>query len=367
MLEGIRVLDLTRLLPGPYATLRLADMGAEVIKIEDGVSGDPARFMGPLHNGTGVVFLAQNRGKQSVHLNLKSDEGQDVLRHLVKQSDVLIESQRPQVMHSYGLDYESLRALNPRLVYCSLTGYGQNGPFSKLAGHDLNFMAYSGVLAQLTDERGASIVPTLQLADYIGGISATEAILAALVARERSGLGRFLDVSITDALIGFMTTHGLHHALFTDQRGLPELSGRYVCYNLYATADGRQVALAALEPKFWNLFCQKVGYEDWSGHQFSTTSKDNPIYVELCQCFWSRTCAEWGAFAREHDCCLSPVLTLEEALASEYAQDSHLTFELHSRKWGTLFQVKTSAGGRNVLSEDVLSSPPELADSPQDG
>lgn len=348
MLSGIRVLDFTTLLPGPYASLRLSELGATVIQVEP-PAGDPARHIGPKRAGEGVVFAANHRGKQSVRLNLKSSE--DCARALVlaAEADVVLEGFRPGVAEALGIGYDAVRSRNPGVIYCSLTGYGQYGPWSARAGHDINFLAASGVQSLLVDEAGRPVMPRLQLADLLGGIAAAEAILAALVQRARTGRGGRIDLSMTDVLMGLLPTHA---ALPDDPEGtlgIPELSGRYVCYHIYRTADDRFVSLGALETKFWARFCRALGREAWVDAQFSHAVDENPVYKELCRLFEGRLLAEWKAFSLEVDCCLQPVLSPREAFCSAHAKARRLVAE-ESGSAGAGLRVFTSAGGHGAYA-----------------
>lgn len=303
MLEGIRVVDFTRYLPGPYATLRLADMGAEVIKVESPGTGDPARVM-----GDGFVYRANNHKKKSVTINLKSTKGQALAVQLACQADVVVEGFRPGVADALGIGYEELQKVRPEIIYCSISGYGQTGPLSKLGGHDLNYMALSGVLSQLTDQEGSPSQPGIQLADMLGGIVASEAILAALINKPRTGKGKFLDISLTGALTGLMNLHQLIHKEIGDENGLPELRGTLISYRLYETQDGRYISLCALERKFWENFCLAVGQEKWIDDHLSQAAEENQTFREVKALFKSRTFAQWSRFSCETDCCLAPVL-----------------------------------------------------------
>ena len=339
MLEGIRILDFTQLLPGPYATLRLADLGAEVIKVEP-PGGDPARFM-----DNGSVFLANNRNKRSIVLDLKSQD--DVLKawNWAKSSDVILEGYRPGVAARLGIGYDTLRKINVGLVYCSLTGYGQTGPMRDLAGHDLNYLAASGVLDQLRQANKMPIVPSIQLGDLVGGIVAAEAILAALVHRGKTGQGQYLDVSITDALVGLLTNHFFIEAKSAQSHGIEVLAGRVVCYNVYATSDNRYVALGALEPKFWEAFCTAINRPEWLSNQFSPATCHNPVFREMVDLFASRDRQFWAALGAKADCCLTPVLAIAEVRDSDQAQDRGLVCEMTTAHWGLLYQTATHAGG----------------------
>jgi crotonobetainyl-CoA:carnitine CoA-transferase CaiB-like acyl-CoA transferase len=316
-LDGIRVLDLSRLLPGGYCSLLLADYGADVLKVEDTGPGDYIRWAPPAYEGVepsaaSALFLSLNRGKRSLRLNLKVKQGRDVLLRLVREHDVLLESFRPGVLDRLGVGYERLRDENPRLVYCAITGYGQEGPDRDRPGHDMNYLARGGLLG-LSGERGGPPVPAAgQIADIGGGgLMAAFGILAALQERERSGAGQLVDVSMTRGAQSWLAMVAARH--FADgavpRRGELELAGGLPCYRPYACADG-WVALGALEPKFWQALCAGLGREDLLERQM-----DQAVATELEAIFAARTRAEWAAFDDEHGCCLEPVLDLDEALA----------------------------------------------------
>jgi crotonobetainyl-CoA:carnitine CoA-transferase CaiB-like acyl-CoA transferase len=315
-LAGVRVLDLSRLLPGGFCSLLLADYGAEVLKVEDTGPGDYIRWAPPAYDGVepsaaSALFLALNRGKRSMRLDLKLREGRDVLFRLAREYDVLLESFRPGVLDRLGAGYERLREENPRLVYCAITGYGQQGPDRDRAGHDMNYLARGGLLG-LSGERGGPPVPAAgQIADLGGGaLMAAFAILAALRERDRSGEGQLVDVSMTRGAQSWLALVAARY--FADgavpRRGELELAGGLPCYRPYACADG-WITLGALEPKFWHAFCAGVGRDDLRDRRL-----DRGIEPELEALFGTRTRAEWAAFDAEHGCCLEPVLDLDEAL-----------------------------------------------------
>ncbi|HZG71533.1 MAG TPA: CoA transferase [Chondromyces sp.] len=340
MLSGLKVFDFTQYLPGPYATLRLADLGADVIKIER-PGGDPARSL-----SGGKVFEANNRGKKSIVVDLKDREEQRNLVQLLQEADVIIESFRPGVMASLGLGYEQLANQNPGLIYCSLSGYGQAGTLSKLGSHDINYMALSGVLSQLKDQNGRPVHPSITFADLIGGMAASEAILAAAFKRERSGEGSYIDLAMTDVVMSLLT----NHVLYEGGRGVPSLTGDIVSYHLYETKDGRFMSMGALELKFWQNFCFALERPDWVEHHFSPVREDNPVYKEVCAKFRSKTFAEWIEFSEKIDCCMAPVLEIEESIHSTYNKERQRIF---SAPWKTL-QVKTAP------QSVALTEPPEL-------
>ena len=327
MLEGIRIIDFTNYLPGPYATLRLAELGAEVIKIEP-PGGDPARSTGVSQtDAIGPVFLGQNRGKKSVSLNLKSEAGRNAALKLIAGADAVIESFRPKVMEKFGLGYAEVKKLNPGVVYVSITGYGKGNPLAELGSHDLNYMAISGILAQLKDQAGRPIHPSNTFADFIGGMAAAERILAGLVSRLKTGEGSYHCLSLADAMVSLMT----NHVLLEQQTGYPQgvsvLNGTIVSYGLYETSDGRYVSMGALEPKFWQNFCDGVGREDWVTAHFSTADSDNPVYREIQELFKNKTFAEWIDFGQKVDCCLAPVLEVGELAEFPYFRDREVIYD----------------------------------------
>ncbi|MFM0474476.1 CaiB/BaiF CoA-transferase family protein [Paraburkholderia strydomiana] len=361
-LRGLRVLDLTRLLPGPVAALRLAELGAEVLKIEAPGAGDPTRTMmqsssDRVAGRPGAFYRLVNRGKRETRLDLKSEAGRNVLRALAAEADVLIESFRPGVMDRLGVGYATLRAANPRLVYCAISGYGARGPFADHAGHDLNYIGYAGVLDQLTDRDGAPIVPNFQIADLLGGaLSAVTQILAALLHVSRGGEGRFVDVSMTHAThahnviaqvalangdsAGNAARDKAAGAAGNTARNATEhtgpgaglLNGGVPCYNLYRTLDGRWLAVGALELKFWESLCMALDRPEWATRHWSLGQAiGGPDAValtrELADVIGSRALDEWVALLEPLDCCVSPVLTAAEAaqhpLFNPQAQDEH--------------------------------------------
>src|SRR5277367_3132289 len=255
-LQGTRVLDLSRLLPGPFATLVLADLGATVDKIEDTTGGDYLRFMPPQVAGESVAFQLLNRGKRSAVLDLKKPEGRAAMKRLVASYDVLFDQFRPGVLARLGLGHDELRALNPRLVVCALTGYGQTGDLAQRAGHDLDYLARAGILGVQGPAGGAPQVPGFQLADISGGLWCVIAIQAALAERTRTGEGAVLDVAMTDGVLGFAAMAVGAALLGEDvKRGDEVLTGAIAPYQTYLSSDGHPIALAALEPKFWAAFC----------------------------------------------------------------------------------------------------------------
>lgn len=309
-LSGLKVIDLSRLLPGPYASLVLADLGAEVIKVESTDGGDYLRWMPPLAgagNGrSSWAFNALNTAKQSICLDLKQPDGRDILRELASTADILIESFRPGVMDRLGLGYVDLERLNPRLVYCAITGYGQDGPFADAPGHDLNYLALSGALSLAGPaDRPPPVLP-VQVADIGGSLWAVVGVLAAIEARHGTGRGRFVDISMTEGATSWLTAAFAPHlngASDPAPRGRDVLTGGQCCYRTYTCADARHYTLAALEPKFWAFFCHAVEQPTWVSRQFDPT-----LGTEIETLFASRPASAWESLLSGTDACAEPVL-----------------------------------------------------------
>jgi crotonobetainyl-CoA:carnitine CoA-transferase CaiB-like acyl-CoA transferase len=320
-LDGVRVLDLTRLLPGPVCTLHLADLGADVIKIEDPEAGDYARGMDARPGEMSVFYRMVNRSKRSVCLDLKQAEDRGIFLALCREAHVLAEGFRPGVTARLGIDYAAVRAANPAIVYCSITGYGQAGPYAQRAGHDINYLSLAGVLDQAGTAGGPPALSNLQVADLLGGAqTAAIGILAALLDARSTGQGRHVDVAMCEATLA----HNVFalHALQTHGRTLPRgtdlLTGGYPCYRVYATRDGRHVAVGALEEKFWRSFCDAMGRPDWIPLQFATGDAGAALGAEVAAAFARESQAHWVRVFGAIDCCVTPVLSLEEALADEH-------------------------------------------------
>ena len=319
LLSGLRVLDLTRNLPGPFATRLLADLGATIIKVEP-PEGDPAR---PL----AALFEALNHGKECRTIDFRSSADLDRLRAWVQEADVLLDSFRPGVLQGLGLDAATLHALNPRLVMVSITGYGQHGPWAQKAGHDLNFMALSGVLDQVRAPTGELALSNVQWGDLAGGSAmACIALLAAVFEAQKTGQGRQLDVSMVHGLHAQLVmpkaTGAMLAPLLGRRPGAGEdlLNGVLPCYNLYATQDGRHLAVGALEFKFWKVACEVFGRADWVAQhwqrgQLPGSPECAALRGEVAQLVASHTLAYWSERFAQADACVTPVLTLEEAQA----------------------------------------------------
>ncbi|MFA8438773.1 CaiB/BaiF CoA transferase family protein [Pueribacillus sp. YX66] len=331
-LKNIRVLDLTRLLPGPYCSQFFADFGAEVIKIEEPKVGDYARWTEPRVDGYSAMFASLNRNKKSVTLNLKLDDDRKQFRELVKTADVLIESFRPGVMNRLGLGYEDLKELNPKLVYCAITGFGQTGPYKDKPGHDINYLSYAGLLHFNVGAQGEKpTVPATQIADLGGGaLMGVAGILTALMGRNVTGKGQFVDISMMDGVVSWMQTvlpEYLAGKPVTE--GELTLAGGRACYGVYETADGRYLSVGALEPKFWRTFCEGIERPDLISLLDAPQETQVELRKTIQQEIGQKTLAEWNVIFEKIDACVSPVLTLDEMIEDPQvkARDMLVTYE----------------------------------------
>lgn len=321
-LHGIRILDLTRLLPGPVATMQLADMGAEVIKIEDPGLGDYARSMGHVRHQVSQFFVAVNRGKQFLQLDLKDGTQRAEFLRMVESADVVVESFRPGVMDKLGVGWSVLKRHNPKLVMCAISGYGQDGPLAQAAGHDINYIGYAGMLEQTVGSDGTPALSNLQVGDLLGGAqTAVQGILAALLGVKMGGPGRLVDVSMTDAVFA----HNIMPLVAVNNFGKPAvpggdlLTGGVPCYNVYRTSDGRFMAVGALELKFWETCCEVLQRPDlkrqhWAHGQTVGGTEAMAVKAELDTIFASRSMTEWTEKFAAADCCVTPILRADEAI-----------------------------------------------------
>jgi crotonobetainyl-CoA:carnitine CoA-transferase CaiB-like acyl-CoA transferase len=341
-LKGIRILDLTRLLPGPFLTQLLTDLGAEVIKVETPTAGDYARHAPP-EMKLGGLFEMINQGKKSIAINYRNPRGREALLKLTATADVVIESFRPGGAARFKIDYDSLRAAKPDLIYCALSGYGQEGPYSRRAGHDLNYSAISGALSLNAREGGAPIPFGVTIADLSGAMMAGLAILGALVGRQSSGTGAYLDVALLDGVFSLMMP--LAGAAYF--KGLPvgagmlALQGGLACYNLYETSDGKHLSLGALEPTFWTDFCNVTGRSDLISRQFDTSIKG-----EVAGIFKTRSLADWLEAFAASDGCVEPVLSFEEALQNPQIKARGYVREENGRAVGLNSPFVFAQGGQ---------------------
>jgi crotonobetainyl-CoA:carnitine CoA-transferase CaiB-like acyl-CoA transferase len=369
-LDGVRVLDLTRLLPGPLCSLHLADMGADVIKIEDPGAGDYARLRSADDKaGLAPVFAQINRNKRSLKLDLKQTAGVRTFMDLAAESQVVIEGFRPGVVSKLGVDYARVRERNPAIVYCAISGYGQTGPLRDVAGHDINYCGYAGVLHQCGARGGPPAVPNFQIADLLGGtLSAAMGILAALLGAQRSGSGRYVDVSMTDCSLAHNVVPFARAACEGEARprGQDALSGGLPCYGVYQTSDGGYMALGALEAKFWRAFCEAVARPDLIEHHMVSGETADRVRAEVAEIFKSSSREDWSRRLAGADCCASPVLSPSEARQHPHLRErgmfvtangagpacGELAFPLHMSDFD--FEIARPAPGHGEHSREIL-------------
>ncbi|MBE0415103.1 MAG: CoA transferase [Dehalococcoidia bacterium] len=346
-LEGIRVIDLTRLAPGPYCTMFLADLGADVIKIEPG-GGRAAIALFPQTAVEGErmrAYNAEGRNKRSIVMNLKMREAREVFYKLAAKADVIIEEFRPGVVKRLGVDYETIRKINPRIVYCSLTGYGQDGPYEQVAGHDINYISTGGAQG-IIGERGRrpTVIANL-IADYAaGGMHAAIGILAALLARERTGKGQHVDIAMMDGVVSLMHAEAASY-LATGRvpvTGDVLFFGGAPHYNIYETKDGKYISIGALEPWFYENLCKVLGREDFIAHEFTGGEKWEEIASCFREIFLTKTRDEWVNLLRETDTCVAPVYSLDEVFSDPQVIHRKMVVEIDHPTLGKVKQVGIS-------------------------
>jgi crotonobetainyl-CoA:carnitine CoA-transferase CaiB-like acyl-CoA transferase len=338
-LGHLKVLDLSRQLPGPYCSTLLADLGADVLAIAN--PNDPL--------GVGIPFLARN--KRSMTLNLKAAAGRDIFLRLADHADVVLEGYRPGVPMRLGIDFDILRARNPRLIYCSISGYGQDGPYRDRVGHDINYIGYAGVLNFIGEAGGAPIIPGVQIADIAGGgLMAAIGILTAVIGREHTGRGQFVDISMLDGTLSCNAYHVLLYQLSgrLPSRGGEQLTGRYPCYAVYETRDGRHLTIGAFEPHFWAALCRHFGRADYIAPQWDEGAKREEMCAFFRAAFRQKTLAEWVGELADAEICFGPVNTLEETFADPQLRHRDMIVDMEGE------------AGRTT----VIGNPIKLSDTP---
>jgi crotonobetainyl-CoA:carnitine CoA-transferase CaiB-like acyl-CoA transferase len=344
-LAGLRVIDLTRYIPGPYCTMALGDLGADVIKVEEPPFGDATRALPPAAGEDSAAHAALNRNKRSIVVDVRTERGAELVRRLAQGADVFVEAFRPGALARRGLGADALLAENPRLIYCSITGYGQAGPLSARAGHDINYAARAGFLGSNGVE-GRPAIPGGQVADMAGAFVALLGILAALQARERTGLGQRVDASMLSGLLGVMSLPLARH--LAGGAG-DELTGRHACYNVYRCRDGHYLSVGALEPKFWEALCQALELPELAKRQWAREERQREMIVALAAAFARRDRSEWLAVFDGIEACVEPVLDLHEA-----SQDAQVA----------QFLVDPQPGLRTVGFPALLSATPAATSRP---
>lgn len=359
-LTGVRVLDLTRLLPGGYATLLMADLGADVVKVEEPGKGDYIRWTPPMLGEFSAGHIALNRNKRSITLNLKTDEGRDLFKRLVPRFDVVIESFRPGVMDRLGVGWEVLSGLNPGLVYCAISGYGQDGPRSSTAGHDVNYTGYAGALSVMGQRGSRPVIPGLQIGDLGGGgMAAVIAILAALHQRGISGRGDFCDISMTDGVVSWLSIHAADFFVTGESPHAERmhLSGAHPCYRIYPAADG-WMTVGALEPQFWARMCELLERPGLAGDAFATGERRVEVIDELSGVFSSKTRSEWMKLFDGEDVCVGPVNDFAEALADDQVVHREMVVDAEIPGAGATKMVGNPIKLKGSKNRKVLQRPP---------
>ena len=362
-LHNIKVIDFSTLLPGPYASAILVDLGAEVIRIESPTRIDLVKSLPPLVNGQSTIHLALNRGKKSVAIDLKSSEGLSLAKRLVGEADILLEQFRPGVMTRLGLDYEVLSELNPKLIYCSITGYGQTGVYSQKAGHDINYLALSGIASYSGRKGEGPRLSGVQIADLAGGSQpAVIAILAALFEREHTALGRYLDISMSD---GALALNALTASAAAQSKNAPSYGDTFLnggtIYDYYQSSDGRWLSVGSLEPQFAQRLFDVLGHPEWLKESLQPPTQQAELKHRMTQVFASKSFNEWCEIFSQIDCCVEPVLSLKEALDHSVFQDRGIVktelieedeFIYVASPLATIFP-QTQLGLAHVLGQDT--------------
>lgn len=361
-LMGVRILDLTRLLPGPLATMLLADWGADVLKIEDPNAPDEVRFYPPYtQTGQSAYFVALNRSKRSIALNLRDNADKQTFLTLCSQADIIIESFRPGVMQRLGIDYDSIQQIKNDIIFVSITGYGNNSPYSHEAGHDLNYIARSGLLDLCGMEHQSPALPNFQVADTAAGAyMAATACLLALRQREKTGKGEHVQVSMLDALMPLLTLPLIeyHSTGAPPQRGTGVLGGSQPNYNVYKCADDKYVALAALEPKFWSNFCTLVERNDWQAAIIPNMPETKALIDDVAALFATRTQAEWLKLANKSDICLTPVQNIAEATNDKHFEQQGGIWQTHQHPlYGEATGIKNPLQFKNMRLNSGWAAP----------
>ena len=347
-LEGVRVIDLSRLAPGPFCTMVLGDLGADVIRVEEPRGSKRSEMeerlltITPAEQQRLAAFNALRRNKRSLVLNLKHPEGRQVLYRLAERADVVVEGFRPGVVKRLGVDYDTLRERNPRLVYCSISGYGQDGPYATLVGHDVNYISFAGALSMIGEKDRGPAIPYNLLADYAaGGLQAALGILAALLARERTGEGQYLDFAMTDGVVYLMAAVASEYfgQGVVPRRGAMRLNGGAPYYNVYETKDGRWLSIGCIEPWFWENLCRAIGREDLVARQWEVGEGKEEVTAILREVFKQRTRDEWFELLKDRDIAVGKVYTLDQVFRDPQVLHRGMVVELEGPEGERVRQV----------------------------
>ncbi len=364
-LEGIRVLDMSHLLPGPFCTMLMADMGAEVIKVERPDGGDGFRSTEPLQKNEGTTFLMVNRNKKSIIVDMKDETQREFFMRLAESADVILEQFRPGTTAKLGIGYEDVRKRNPGIIYCSLSGYGQTGSYANIPGHDINYLAMTGLLDAISaQDGGAPALSGVPLADLGGAQWALTSILFALLARQKDGQGRYLDVSIAKCMVPWMTLYLSEYAVsgVVPSRGSSKTSGGYANYRIYQTGDGKYVCIGAAEPKFWARFCMLVGKPEWIADQWTEGERGEQLVEKVAELIASDTQQHWCDLLMNEDTCFTPVRTFDE-VASDEGFTSSLVGSYRHPVEGDVLNLKFPVEIAGADTDSVAAAPLYGADT----
>ncbi len=362
-LEGIKIIDMSRLAPGPYCTMILGDLGADIIRIDPG-GGRAAEAVVPVAAEEAerrTAYNATGRNKRSIILNLRLEGAKEIFYKLAERADVIVEEFRPGVVKRLGVDYETISKINPRIVYCSVTGYGQDGPYQNMPGHDINYISIAGALGIIGQKGGPPAIPSNLLADYAGGgMHAAIGILAALLARERTGKGQHVDIAMCDGVVSLMHMAAMQY--FTTgkapERGNDMLTGGLPHYNVYETKDGKYISLGSLEPWFYENLCRAVGREDFIPYEWDE-GKRSEIFSAFREIFRTKTRDEWFDLLKQIDICVAPVYSIDEVFSDPQVVHRKMVVDIDHPRLGKIKQV-----GISVKLSDTPGSIRSLAPFP---
>ena len=357
-LKGYKMLDLSRYLPGPYCSMMLADMGMEVLRVEEPIKGDPARWIGPVCKKDSIYFLAVNRNKRSIGINLSMDEGKMIFRRLCGTYDVVLENFRPGTMDALGLGYSALCMVNPALVLCSISGFGQQGPRAQKPGHDLNYLALSGFLGLITKHGSVPTIPPVLMADLASGLLACIGILTALLETKATGKGRHIDVSMMDSIISLLCYNVTAFGMGQSAGGKTDFCGDLPCYNIYETKDHHFITVAAMEPQFWRHLCMLIGHPEWADKQWAVNGEREQILSELKVVFAEKTEAEWKECFAGREVCCEPVRSLQDVFSDLQVAERQMVLELYHQEEGRLYQSGNPIKFSGM--EEAYTAPPRL-------
>jgi len=344
-LTGIKILEVARYGIVSYCNMILGDAGAEVIKIEQPPADDSGSIItaSPVSGDERTAaYYALNRNKKSIAINLNSKEGKEIFYKLAERSDVIVEGFKPGVMKRLGVGYEKINEINPRIIYCSISGYGQDGPYRDMPGHDINYISIAGLLGLIGDRGGHPVIPLNIGADWAGGgLHATIGILIALMARERTGKGQYIDISMTDGTISLLTNMASWYFLTgkVPKRGETLIGGAFPYYGVYETKDGKFLSIGCVEPKFWENLCRALGREDIIPFQFAKGEKREEVLFSLRQTFLTKTRKEWVDLLKSEETCIAPIYDFDEFSSDPHVLHRKMVVEIDHPTEGKVKQI----------------------------